>query len=120
MEEDLVASGRFVRIEARGGRTGRSRAVTVGFVDDAPGTDGAVLVAAGSADAAWARNLIADPTCHVRIGSRSFEAVAEPLEGPDHARAIRELILRYGTPAETLGHGPSFRLRPTAAGKDAP
>jgi hypothetical protein len=39
-------------------------------------------------------------------------AVAEPLDAADHARTIRGLILRYGTPAERLGRGPSFRLRP--------
>jgi hypothetical protein len=89
--------------------------VTVGFVDDGPAADGSVLVAAGSADTAWARNLLAEPACRVRIGDRSFNAVAEPLEPADHARAIRELILRYGTPAETLGNGPSFRLRPVEA-----
>ena len=117
MEDDLVASGRFVRIETRGEKSGRARAVTVGFVDDSQAADGAVLVAAGSGETAWARNLLADPICRVRIGDRSFDAVAEPLEPADHARAIRELILRYGTPAETLGHGPSFRLRPVG---DAP
>ena len=36
MEDELVASGRFVRIETRGERSGRARAVTVGFVDDDP------------------------------------------------------------------------------------
>jgi deazaflavin-dependent oxidoreductase (nitroreductase family) len=114
MEDELVASGRFVRIETRGARSGEARVVTVGFVDDEllPGT---ILVAAGSTDAAWAANLIADPACHVRTGDRSFEALAEPLAPADHARAIRGLILRYGTPAEGLGHGPSFRLRPLTA-----
>ncbi len=112
MEEDLVASGRFVRIETRGERSGQTRAVTVGYVDDVPGASGAVLVSAGSTDTAWARNLLADPRCRVRIGERTFDAVAEPLEPDEHARAIRGLILRYGTPAEGLGHGPSFRLRP--------
>ena len=119
MEDELVASGRFVRIETRGARSGERRSVTVGYVDDGP----SILIAAGSADADWARNLLDDPVCHVRIGSRSFDAVAEPLDGPDHARAVRELILRYGTPAETLGHGQSFRLRPSPpapADQDAP
>jgi deazaflavin-dependent oxidoreductase (nitroreductase family) len=111
MEDDLVASGRFVRIEARGERSGLARAVTVGFVEDAL-TPGALMVAAGSADTAWARNLLAEPRCHVRVADRSFEAIAEPLDTTDHARAIRELILRYGTPAEGLGHGTSFRLTP--------
>ena len=111
MEAELVASGRFVRIETRGSKTGLARAVTIGFVDDAE-VPGAILVAAGGTDTAWGRNLLADPACRVELADRAFAAVAEPLEPAEHARAIRELILRYGTPAESLGHGTSFRLRP--------
>jgi F420H(2)-dependent quinone reductase len=70
-----------------------------------------VLVAAGD-DAQWALNLFADPAVEVEVGDRRFAAIAEPLDPIDHARAIRGLILRYGTPAERLGRGPSFRLRP--------
>ena len=36
----------------------------------------------------------------------------------EHARAIRGLILRYGTPAEGLGRGDSFRLRPAGDARD--
>ncbi len=115
MEDELVASGRFVRIEARGSQSGLERPVTVGFVDD-DATPGAILVAATAPDAAWATNLLADPACRVRVGERSFDAVAEPLAGAEHALTIRGLILRYGTPAEGLGRGPSFRLRPVAEG----
>jgi len=111
MEDELVASGRFVRIETRGERSGLIRPVTVGFVDD-EAVPGAILVAATAPDAAWARNLIADPACHVHVGDRSFDAVAEQLDMADHARTVRDMILRYGTPAEGLGRGPSFRLRP--------
>lgn len=112
MEDDLVASGRFVRIETHGQRTGLPRIVTVGFADDAGGPPGAILVAAGSLDTAWAQNLLADPSCHVTLRDRSFDAIAERLGPADHARAVRELILRYGTPAEGLGRGASFRLKP--------
>jgi deazaflavin-dependent oxidoreductase (nitroreductase family) len=112
MEDDLVASGRFVRVTAVGGRSGLPRSVTIGFVEDEAGPPGSVLVSAGLADAAWARNLIADPACRVEIGERSWDALAEPLAPAEHARAIRALILRYGTPAEGLGRGDSFRLRP--------
>lgn len=112
MEGDLVASGRFARIEALGHRTGRSRGVTVSFVEDREGPPGALLVSAGSPDSAWARNLLAEPRCRVRIADGAFDAIAEPLLGAEHARAVRELILRFGTPAEGLGRGPSFRLRP--------
>ena len=117
MEDDLVASGRYARITARGGRSGLARSVTIGFVDDDEAPPGSILVAAGDADAAWARNLLADPACRVAVGDRSWDATAEPLNPTDHARAIRGLILRYGTPAERLGRGESFRLRPVG---DAP
>ena len=63
----------------------------------------------------WALNLLADPAVEVEVGDRRFAAIAEPLDPTDHARAIRGLILRYGTPAERLGRGPSFRLRPRDA-----
>lgn len=115
MEDELVASGRFVRIEAQGARSGLTRAVTVGFVDDET-QPGSLLVAANSLGTAWALNLLEEPACQVRVGERSFDALAEPLEPADHARAIRRLILRYGTPAEGLGRGPSFRLRPVEEG----
>ena len=69
-------------------------------------------MAANSESAAWARNLEADPACRVVTGRPSWDAVAERLDRDDHIRAIRALILRYGTPSEDLGRGPSFRLRP--------
>ena len=88
--------------------------MTVGFVDDEV-LPGALLVAAGSTDAAWA----AQPARRSGL-PRPTSATARSMRWPsrstpaDHARAIRGLILRYGTPAEGLGHGPSFRLRPLA------
>ena len=86
--------------------------MAVGYVDE---PDGSVLVAAGDS-ARWARNLLDQPRVDVEIGDRAFRAIAEGLDAADHARAIRGLILRYGTPAERLGRGPSFRLRPIAEG----
>jgi F420H(2)-dependent quinone reductase len=82
--------------------------VAVGYVDEA---DGSILVAADERSA-WAQNLVADPNVLVEVGERRFDAVAEPLAPGDHAVAVRGLILRYGTPAERLGRGLSFRLRP--------
>ena len=112
MEDQFVASERFVRISTRGRTSGERRDVTVGFADDPRGLPGAVVAAAGDTDADWAMNLLAEPACAATIGGRSFVATAEPLAGADHAAAIRALILRYGTPAERLGRGPSFRLIP--------
>jgi deazaflavin-dependent oxidoreductase (nitroreductase family) len=109
MEEDLVATGRVIRLETRGRASDRTRAVTIGYVEE---PDGSLLVAARSDAADWARNLDANPACSVTMGGRTWEAVAEPLGREDHVRAIRALILRYGTPSEDLGRGPSFRLRP--------
>jgi deazaflavin-dependent oxidoreductase (nitroreductase family) len=108
MDADLVAHGRVMRIEIRGRTTGEWRTATIGFV--ATG-DGSYLVAANTGSK-WGENLLADPACRVTVGDRTFDAVAMPLEGADHAHAVRELILRYGTPSEGLGRGPSFRLVP--------
>lgn len=69
-------------------------------------------MAAGDPNAAWARNLDADPACRVTLGERTWDAVAEPLDAAATARAVTQLILRYGTPAERLGRGPGYRLRP--------
>ena len=109
MDDDLVATARFIRLETRGRTSGQRRAVTVGYVAE---PDGSLLVAARSDTTAWARNLEADPACRIVLGDRTWDAVAEPLDREDHVRAIRALIVRYGTPSESLGRGPSFRLRP--------
>ncbi|MFP5343677.1 MAG: nitroreductase family deazaflavin-dependent oxidoreductase [Candidatus Limnocylindria bacterium] len=109
----LAAQGRVAWLITRGRASGRARGVAVGFVDE---PDGSILVAANSAATAWARNLQAHPEVTVRIGERAFEALAEPLDEAAHARAVGALILRYGTPAERLGRGPSFRLVPVADG----
>lgn len=91
--------------------------MAVGYVEE---PDGSFLVAAGGDDSGWARNLLAQPACVASLGEERFAVMAEPLEGPDFQRAIRELILRYGTTAERLGHGPAFRLRRTASGEGSP
>ena len=96
-------------LETRGRTTGRVVRVAVGFIAE---PDGTILVAAGEPDADWAENLLSDPRCTVTVGDRRFAADAEPLDDRERARAIRELILRYGTPAERLGRGPAFRLVP--------
>jgi deazaflavin-dependent oxidoreductase (nitroreductase family) len=106
--EQLAGWGKVVRLETRGRTSGRPIEVAVGYVEE---TDGSLLVAAGSEEAAWARNLFADPSVRASIGEDAWDAMAELLEGPDAARAVRELILRYGTPAERLGRGPVFRIR---------
>jgi deazaflavin-dependent oxidoreductase (nitroreductase family) len=108
MEDDLVAWGRVLRIQTTGRVTGRPAKAVVGFVE---GPEGSLRVAAGSPDAAWALNLAASPTCLVTLGEDTWPATARALEGAEHAATVRELILRYGTPAEGLGTGPSFELR---------
>lgn len=107
--EQLASWGKVALLQTRGRITGREVRMAVGFVE-AP--DGSLLVAAGSPDADWARNLEADPACRVTVGAVTGEYAAEPLTGAEAAEAVRGLILRYGTPAEGLGRGPAFRLRP--------
>jgi deazaflavin-dependent oxidoreductase (nitroreductase family) len=109
--EQLAGWGKAARIETRGRTTGRPALAHVGFIDH---PDGSIVVAAGPG-AHWAANLLANPACLVTVGERSFAGIAEPLVGPAFGAAIRELILRYGTPAERLGSGPAFRIRPVGS-----
>jgi deazaflavin-dependent oxidoreductase (nitroreductase family) len=113
MEDDLVTWGRVLRLETFGRVTGQTAQAVVGFAER-PG--GAVVVAAGSPGADWGLNLLQDPACRVTTGERTWRAIARELEGAEHAAAVRDLILRYGTPAESLGAGPAFELAP--AGPD--
>lgn len=106
--EQLAGWGKVLRLKTRGRMSGRSIEVAVGYIDE---PDGSYLVAAGTG-ADWAHNLESDPTCRIALGDDVRDAVAEPLSGADANRAVRELILRYGTPAERLGSGPAFRIRP--------
>jgi deazaflavin-dependent oxidoreductase (nitroreductase family) len=107
--EQLAGWGKVIRLETRGRTSGRPAQAALGYIEE---PDGSLLVAAGSADADWARNLDADPRCRVVVGDVTWpEAEAELLEGPEAQRAVRELILKYGTPAERLGRGPAYRLR---------
>jgi len=107
--EQLAAWGKVVLLETTGRASGQPRRTAVGFVEE---PDGSLLVAAGSEATQWAANLLADPACHGTIGGVRVAYRAEEIAGPDRARAISELILKYGTPAERLGVGPAFRLRP--------
>jgi deazaflavin-dependent oxidoreductase (nitroreductase family) len=107
--EQLAGWGKVARIETRGRVSGRPATAAVGFVEE---PDGSLLVAAGSPEADWARNLEADPEALVTIEAASWRAEAEPLVGDEANRAVVELILKYGTPAERLGRGRAFRLRP--------
>jgi deazaflavin-dependent oxidoreductase (nitroreductase family) len=107
----LAGWGTVALVETRGRRTGRAAQAAVGFIEE---PDGSLLVAAGDPDADWARNLEDEPACVVTIGERTGRFRAETLDDADRNAAIAALILRYGTPAERLGRGPAFRLRPAA------
>lgn len=109
MDDDLVARGRVLRLETRGRTTGRPARAVVGF---ATRPDGSLVISAGSTSADWARNLLRDPACRVTVGDATFAAVAVELDAGEHVEAVRDLILKYGTPAEGLGSGPSFAVRP--------
>jgi deazaflavin-dependent oxidoreductase (nitroreductase family) len=107
--EELAEWGKVALIETVGRVSGRPVSAAVGFFED---RDGSLLVAAGSEASDWALNLRADPRVTVTIGDRTTPHTATEVHDAEHARAVTELILKYGTPAERLGRGPAFRLRP--------
>jgi len=94
-------------IETTGRVTGKTSSAAAGFVEE---PDGTLLVAAGSEYADWALNLRAHPVCRVRVGEQTAKYTAQEVDEGDFGRAVSQLILKYGTPAERLGRGPVFRL----------
>ncbi len=107
--EQLAAWGKVVLLETTGRVSGRTILAAVGFIVE---PDGSLLIAAGSPSTSWAANLLARPACHGSIGGERRAYRAEELDGAARAGAVAGLILKYGTPAESLGAGPAFRLRP--------
>ncbi len=107
--EELAGWGKVALIETTGRSTGRQAAAAVGFVAD---DDDSLLVAAGSESADWALNLHADPYCLATVGDVTVRYRADEVDGEERSRALVRLVLKYGTPAERLGHGPVFRLVP--------
>ena len=108
--EQLASWGKVAMLETRGRESGEPASAAIGFIEE---PDESLLVAAGDPEAHWALNLMANPDAVVQIEDRRWRVSAELLDGPERYRAVRELILRYGTPSEGLGRGPAFRLRRT-------
>lgn len=97
-------------LETIGRKSGRPVQSAVGFIEE---YDGGILVAAGSDTADWVLNLRANPRSRATVGGRTVEYdQAVELEGDGRSATLVALILKYGTPAERLGRGPVFRLRP--------
>jgi deazaflavin-dependent oxidoreductase (nitroreductase family) len=107
--EQLARWGKVAALETRGRRSGRPARTAVGFIEQ---SDGSLLVAAGSPDADWALNLRHDPHCRATIADATRDYLAAELGEADHALAVTQLILKYGTTAERLGAGRAFRLAP--------
>jgi len=106
--EELAEWGKVALIETRGRVTGQPVRAAVGFVE---ADDWSLVVAAGDEATDWALNLRREPRCTATIGERTDPYVATELSGAARNHAVSQLILKYGTPAESLGRGPAFRLR---------
>ena len=109
MEADLAAWGKVIRLQTIGRRSRSPRFATIGFI--AAG-GGSLLVAASAETTNWAANLRTHHECLVELDGEQKPYLATELGGDERAEAVRELILKYGTPAERLGAGPAFRLDP--------
>lgn len=107
MGDELAAWGKVVLLETIGRNSGQPVTTAVGFVDE---PSGSLLVSAGNDETHWGRNLLADRRCRATRGGVTVAYEATLLEGAERSAAITALILAYGTPAERLGPGPTFRL----------
>ncbi|MEP7158834.1 MAG: nitroreductase family deazaflavin-dependent oxidoreductase [Chloroflexota bacterium] len=110
--EELASWGKVALIETVGRVSGKPVQSAVGFLEN---DDGSLIVAAGFESADWALNLRARPACRATVGERTAAYTAAEIQGAERSQSLVALILKYGTPAERLGHGPVFRLAPRSA-----
>lgn len=78
-----------------GAKSGAERINPMMYLDD----DGRRFVFASKAGAPtnpdWYRNLVANPSVRVEVGSDEYTATARPLEGPERDRVYAEQASRY-------------------------
>ncbi|MEP7360584.1 MAG: nitroreductase family deazaflavin-dependent oxidoreductase [Chloroflexota bacterium] len=106
--EQLAAWGKVAMLQTIGRKSGKLVQSAVGFIEE---DDGCMVVAAGSDNADWVLNLRANPRAIATVSEKSavYNQAVE-LDGDERSAIVVALILKYGTPAEGLGHGPVFRL----------
>ncbi|MFD4262593.1 nitroreductase/quinone reductase family protein [Streptomyces sp. NPDC058534] len=84
--------GNLLLLTTTGARTGRPRTTPLGYVRHG----GALLVVASNLGSprhpGWYHNLLAHPVVGVEIGSRSFEALAVPAEGPRREELFAHVV----------------------------
>ncbi len=80
-----------VLLTTKGRRTGRARVTPLQYEQ----VDGALIVASiRGTEADWFRNILADPRVEVRVGSRRFAGIAEPVTDPARVADFIEYRLR--------------------------
>ena len=102
-----LLGSRFLLLEHRGRRSGRTRHAALEVVRRDAGT-GACIVASGFGEGSqWFRNLAAEPRCRVQVGRRRFVATARRLTRQEaerelasyashHPRAARAVVRAIG------------------------
>ena len=90
---DDVGDEDFAYLTTRGRRTGRPHTIEIWFA----ASGGRVYMLSGGGDHSdWVRNLKAEPTVGLRIGSRTWMATARPVADPEEdAEARRLLAVKY-------------------------
>jgi len=104
-----LLGARFLLLEHRGRRSGRTRYAVLEVVrrDDATG---ACIVGSGFGEGSeWFLNLMADPRCHFQVGRRRFAATARRLAQEE---TERELLDFGGATRAGAGRRPRHRSRP--------
>lgn len=112
-----LLGARFLLLEHRGRRSGRTRYAVLEVVrrDDATG---ACIVGSGFGEGSeWFLNLMADPRCHFQVGRRRFAATARRLAQEETERELLDYVRRHPRAARAVVRAIGLDLNPsTAAG----
>jgi deazaflavin-dependent oxidoreductase (nitroreductase family) len=105
---------RFLLLEHRGRRSGKTRRTVIEVIDRDPQRASFFVVSAWGRRADWYLNLLSEPSVRVRVGTRDFRATAIPIAAHEaelhlrsyakaHPAAFRELgSLLVGAPSRDI------------------
>lgn len=80
----------FCYVTTTGRRTGNPHTIEIWFGSEGEGT--IYLLSGGGDHSDWVKNLLANPSVHVRIGRREWEARARVVEDEDEDGLARRLL----------------------------
>lgn len=97
-----LLGSRFLLLEHRGRRSGRTRYAVLEVVRRDPETSACIVASGFGEGSQWFRNLTAEPRCRVQVGRRRFVATARHLARQEAEHELAEYVRHHPRAARAV------------------